>query len=197
MKKIVIAAGFLAGGFIAQGQTLNLGLKGGLNLATLSGVDDGSIQNRAAYHAGIFLNVPVTPQISIQPEAVYSSQGAKYTLGSNEVHNLQLNYVNIPVMVQAHVGGGFYAQAGPQLGILTSVNDKVGGIETNFFDKQDFKTTDVAVGVGLGYKGSSGLGLDARYNLGVTNVNATGTSNRKNNVFQLGVQLQLGNGARR
>lgn len=191
MKKIFIAASFLAAGFIAQAQTLNLGLKGGLNLATIDHNQDNTIKNRTDYHAGIFVNIPVSSQISVQPEAVYSSQGAKYTIGNNEVHNLQLNYVNIPLMVQANVGRGFYAQAGPQLGILTSVNDKVGDVETNFFEKNDFKSTDVALGVGLGYKGASGLGLDARYNLGLTNINNVGSSNIKNNVFQLGLQLQL------
>jgi hypothetical protein len=95
-------------------------------------------------------------------------------------------------MVQANVGKGFYAQVGPQLGILTSVNDEVSGSETGFFQKNDFKSTDVAVGVGLGYKGLSGFGVDARYNLGLTNINNMGAANIKNNVLQVGVQLQFG-----
>ena len=176
---------------MVQAQRVNLGLKGGLNVASWDHSQNENLNSRIGYHAGIFANIPVGYQISIQPEAVYSSQGVKYTEGGFE-HSLALNYVNIPVMVQANVGRGFYAQAGPQLGILTSVKDQVNSVETGFFEKNDFKSTDVALGVGLGYKGLSGFGIDARYNLGLTNINNSGSANIKNNVLQVGLQLQLG-----
>ncbi|RYZ29455.1 MAG: PorT family protein [Chitinophagaceae bacterium] len=182
-------------GFAVNAQVVNFGLKGGLNLATIDSKETNDIKSRVAYHAGVFANIPVSSQIAIQPEAVYSSQGAKYTEGGTE-HSLALNYVNIPVMVQAMVGRGFYAQAGPQLGILTGTADKVGDVETGIFSTDDFKKTDVSLGVGLGYKGLGGFGVDARYNLGLTNINNVGSANIKNNVLQVGLQLQLG-GTRR
>lgn len=192
MKKISLLAFILLAGFAVHAQRVNLGLKGGLNVASLDNSEDQNLNSRIGYHAGLFANIPVGYQIAIQPEVVYSSQGVKYTEAGFE-HSLALNYVNIPVMVQANVGRGFYAQAGPQLGILTSVDDEVSDTETGFFQKNDFKSTDVALGVGLGYKGLSGFGIDARYNLGLTNINNTGRSaNIKNNVLQVGLQLQLG-----
>ena len=194
MKKISLLALVLVAGMAVQAQKINIGLKGGLNLATVSDSEnEDDVRSRLGYHAGLFFNIPVTPQIAIQPEAVYSNQGTKYDLGTGNDLNLSLNYINIPVMVQAMVGSGFYAQVGPQLGILTSVSDKVGDIELNAVSKNDFKTTDISLGVGLGFKGRSGLGLDARYNLGLTNINnSTRSANIKNNVLQVGLQLQLG-----
>lgn len=196
MKKISLFLMTVMAGFAVNAQVVNFGLKGGLNVATIDNNQNDNINSRLAYHAGLFANIPVTPQIAIQPEAVYSSQGAKYNVGDENL-DLTLNYVNIPVMVQAMVGRGFYAQAGPQLGILTGVADKINDVEMGFVSKEDFKSTDVSLGVGLGYKGISGFGIDARYNLGLTNINNSGSANIKNNVFQVGLQMQLGGSGRR
>ncbi|HUC82170.1 MAG TPA: porin family protein [Flavisolibacter sp.] len=192
MKKISLLAFILLAGFMANAQKVNLGLKGGVNVASLDITDANDLSSRIGYHAGIFANIPVSYQIAIQPEVVYSSQGVKYSEGGFD-HSLALNYVNIPLMVQANVGSGFYAQVGPQLGILASVSDKIEDTETNFFSKEEFKSTDVSLGVGLGFKGRSGFGIDARYNLGLTDINNSGLSSKiKNNVLQVGLQLQLG-----
>jgi hypothetical protein len=184
-------------GFAVQAQNTDFGLKGGINLATWSNNGSGAAyQNRLGFNGGLFARVPVTPQLSVQPEVVYSSQGTKYTVGNQE-HDLKLNYVNIPVMLQANVGGGLYAEAGPQIGFLVGTADKVGDVETDYFTTQDFKKTDVAVGFGLGYSGLSGFGVDARYNLGLTNINNVGTNKIKNNVLQIGLTMRLGGNAGR
>ena len=196
MKKISLLTLMVTAGFIVSAQNINFGLKGGLNLATLDNNQNNNIQNRIGFHGGLFANIPVSSQIAIQPEVVYSSQGAKYDVG-NEDLSLALNYVNIPLMLQAMVGRGFYAQAGPQFGILTGVADKINDTEIGAVTIDDFKKTDVALGFGLGYKGLSGFGIDARYNLGLTNINNSGTANIKNNVLQIGLMLQLGGTGRR
>ena len=191
MKKISLAALMVIAGLAVHAQMANFGLKGGLNLATWSKNNSGvGYQNRAGFNAGLYANVPIGTNLAIQPEVVYSSQGTKYTIANAE-HNLALNYVNIPVMLQAKVGGGVYAQAGPQIGFLTGTADKVNGVETNYFSTNDFKKTDVAVGFGLGYSGASPLGIDARYNLGLTNINAVGSNSIKNNVLQIGLTYRL------
>lgn len=178
-------------------QNVDFGLKGGLNLATWSNKNNSvGYQNRTGFNGGLYARIHATPQIAIQPEVVYSSQGTKYTIGNQE-HNLALNYVNIPVMLQAKVGGGLYAQVGPQVGFLTSVADKVQDVETGFFAKEDFKKTDVGVGFGLGYSGASPVGFDARYNLGLTNINNAGSNNIRNNTLQVGLTFNLGGGSGR
>ncbi|MBB1283989.1 PorT family protein [Flavisolibacter sp. BT320] len=194
MKKISFLAFFVMVAFAMQAQIPGLGLKGGVNLASWS--NNGSsvnYQNRVGFNAGLFANINVSPNFAVQPEVVYSSQGTKYSIGDQD-HNLQMNYINIPVMLQAKVGGGLYAQAGPQVGILMDVKDKVDDIETGFFSKDDFKSTDVSLGFGLGYSGVSPIGFDARYNLGLTNINEAGTNKIKNNVLQIGLTYKFGRG---
>lgn len=191
MKKICLLTLVVMASFAVRAQNIGIGLKGGLNLSSIDNNTTADFSNRLGYHAGLLVHIPVTPQISVQPEVIYSSQGAKYTVGNGQEHSLGLNYVNIPVMVQANVGRGFYAEAGPQVGILTGVADKVNDVETGFFTSQDFKKTDVALGFGLGYQGLSGFGIDARYNLGLTNINNAGSTSLKNNNLQIGLFLKL------
>ncbi|HET7896816.1 MAG TPA: porin family protein [Flavisolibacter sp.] len=174
-----------------QAQTPTIGLKGGLNLSSWTNNSNGAgYQNRLGFNAGLYAHIPAAVNLAIQPEVVYSSQGTKYTV-SNVEHDLKLNYVNIPVMLQAMVGRGFYAEAGPQIGFLTGTADKVGDTETGYFATSDFKKTDVAVGFGLGYRGTSGFGIGARYNLGLTNINNFGTNKIKNNVLQIDLMMNL------
>lgn len=197
MKKISLLTLVVMAAFAVQAQTPGFGLKGGANLATWSNNNSGiGYQNRVGFYGGLFAHIPAGYNVAIQPEVVYSGQGTKYTYENTE-HNLALNYVNIPVMVQAMVGRGFYAEAGPQLGLLTSTSDKVNGEETNFLESSDFKKTDVGIGFGLGYSGNSGLGINARYNLGLTNINNNGSNSIKNNALQIGLTLKLGGVGRR
>jgi hypothetical protein len=193
MKKLSLLTLVVMAGFALHAQDATLGLKGGLNLATWSNSNpDITYSNRVGFHAGLFSNISVSQNFAVQPEVVYSSQGTKYNDASNREHNLKLNYVNVPVMLQAKVGGGWYAQAGPQLGFLIGTEDKVGNVETDFFETRDFKKTDVALGFGIGYSSPSALGIDARYNLGLTDINLRGNNKLKNNVLQVGLTYKLG-----
>ncbi len=193
MKKISLLTLLVMAGFVMQAQNASFGLKGGLNLATWSNSNpDITYSNRVGFHAGLFSQINVSPYFAVQPEVVYSSQGTKYNDVAGREHNLQLNYINIPVMLQAKVGGGWYAQAGPQVGFLAGTKDKVNDVETGFFNSSDFKKTDVAVGFGLGYSSPSALGIDARYNLGLTDINVGGGNRLKNNVLQVGLTYKLG-----
>ena len=193
MKRISLLALLVVAGMTLHAQRADFGIKGGLNLATWSNNNDSrGYSNRTGYHAGLFSQIHLGPFFAIQPEVVYSSQGTKYTDEVNLEHNLQMNYLNIPVMAQVKVGGGLYAQAGPQVGFLMGVKDKVGDVETGFLEKEDFKKTDVALGFGLGFAGASPFGVDARYNLGLTNINDFGSNKIKNNTLQIGVTYRLG-----
>ncbi|HEX6334999.1 MAG TPA: porin family protein [Flavisolibacter sp.] len=186
MKKISFVLLMMTFVLISAAQTgVNFGIKGGLNIANLD-INKQEQNSRLGLNAGFIVQVPVSPDIAIQPEVLYSSQGAKYQAGGAE-HNLQLDYLNIPVQFQLMVGRGFRAQTGPQVGILTKVEDEMNGAETGFFTKDDFKKTDIGWVFGFGYKTAGGFGIDARYNLGLTNVNKTGSNTIRNNVVQVGL----------
>src|SRR5678816_387438 len=114
-----------------------------------------------------------------------SSQGAKYTItvnGVSDEHVLSLNYINLPVQLQYMFDNGFRLQTGPQVGFLAGVKDKIGDNETGYFTSQDFKTVDFSWSAGLGYLSTSGVGVDARYNFGISDINNVGSNVLHNNV---------------
>src|ERR1700712_4760182 len=96
MKRIYLFTVMVIAGFVVQAQNLQFGLKGGLNLSSIDNNTTANFSNRLGYHVGGLIHIPVSPQIAIQPEVVYSSEGAKYTVSNGAEHTLQLNYINIP-----------------------------------------------------------------------------------------------------
>jgi hypothetical protein len=186
MKKISLLMLALAVGATLFAQDAKFGFKAGLNVANLHNSNGSEWGSKLGLHAGVLAHIHLNPSWAIQPEVVYSSQGAKYTVGDGE-HELSLNYINIPVQLQYMFSNGFRLQTGPQLGFLAGVKDKHNGTETGIFTTEDFKTVDFSWSVGLGYLTYSGFGVDGRYNFGISNVNNAGSNILHNNVFQLGV----------
>lgn len=198
MKKISLLALVLSVSTLVFSQSAQFGLKGGLNISTIHNNAIGADWNsRLGLNAGGLVHIHINPQWAVQPEVMFSGQGAKYTINQGEEHSLNLNYINIPVLLQYMFDNGFRLQTGPQLGFLIDVKDKVGSQQTNFFTSQDFKNTDVAWTVGLGYLTQSGFGVDGRYNIGLSNINKNGSTTLKNNVLQLGVFYMLDNTGKR
>jgi len=168
-------------------QDPKFGIKGGINLSKLANHPNEN-DWRLGFNAGLLSHIHVTPAFSLQPEVVYSSQGAKFeNFVNGQDLNLKLNYVNIPVLLQYNFNNGFRLQGGPQVGFLTGVADKVGDEELHSVGTDDFNTVDFSIPVGFSYLGYSGFGVDARYNIGVSNVVKNSTTKVHNSVFQFGV----------
>ena len=186
MKKITVFALALIVGTTVLAQDPKFGIKGGINLAKLT--NQAEADWRLGFHAGLLSHIHVTPAFSLQPEVVYSSQGTEYELSTGENLKLKLNYVNIPLLLQYNFDNGFRLQGGPQIGFLTGVADKVGDVEINSVDSDDFNTVDFSIPLGISYLSYSGFGVDARYNLGVTDVLKNNSGNAvRNSVFQFGL----------
>lgn len=194
MKKISLFLCALLFSVVIFAQNAAIGLKAGLNVANLGNSSGNEMGSKLGLNAGLLAHIHLTPQLALQPEVVYSGQGAKYTVSDGE-HDLSLNYINIPVQLQYMFSNGFRIQTGPQVGFLASVKDKVRDVETNNFTSQDFKTVDFSWTAGLSYLSYSGLGIDGRYNFGISNINNYGSNILHNNVFQIGLFYML-NGRR-
>jgi hypothetical protein len=194
MKKISLLALILAASTVVFAQSPKFGLKAGLNIATMSNIPGVDWNSRLGLNAGALAHIHLSPQVALQPEVVFSGQGAKYTVGTaGDEHDLILNYINIPVQLQYMFDNGFRLQTGPQVGFLIDVKDKLNGQETGFFTSDDFKDIDFSWTLGLGYLTNSGFGVDGRYNLGISNINEAGTNKLRNNVFQVGIFYMLDN----
>lgn len=165
-------------------QDINIGVKGGLNVYNINNDNNSEYDSKLGFHAGLIGHIHLTRQFAVQPELVYSVQGAKYTNGGIE-SKLNLGYINIPVLLQYMFDNGFRLQAGPQVGFMLNAKTEIGDVKTDV--KDNFKTVDFGLGFGAGYVTTSGFGIDARYNLGLSNINENDAVKSTNRGFQLGV----------
>lgn len=189
MKRSLLLFAFtLAIATISQAQ-VRIGLKGGVNLANLTG-DVSNNKMKIGFNAGVIAKFSVTDAFSIQPEILYSNQGTQVEEGDMDI-KMHLNYVNIPIMFQYNIAG-FFLETGPQAGILASAKGKAEGESADI--KELFKGIDFGWGIGAGYQMSgSGLGLTARYNIGLGNIaDNDGSVKIKNSTIQLGFFYMLG-----
>jgi hypothetical protein len=186
MKKILLLGVvlFLVKATFAQ-RGVDFGLKGGVNFANLKDDANNNTEWRTGWHLGGLAHIHVSRRFAIQPELVYSAQGAEY---ANDLVKLRLNYVNIPVLAQYMFGEGFRLQTGPQFGILASSDMKSGNTETDIED--GIRNFDFAWSFGSSYLMRSGLGIDARYSLGLRDISEA-NPDLKNRVWQVGLFYQF------
>ena len=182
---VALAATMIAGTVTAQ--NVNLGIKAGLNVYNVNNDNGVKYDSKTGFHAGLIGHIHLGPQLGLQPEVVYSSQGAKFNAPiSNSETKYKLGYINVPVMLQYMFDNGFRLQAGPQVGFLINAETEVNGKSTDV--KQDRKTVDFGIGAGIGYVHTpSGVGVDARYNLGLSNINENNNIKSTNRGLQVGV----------
>ncbi len=168
----------------ANAQHANIGIKAGLNLYTIKS-DNTDFSTKAGFHAGLIGHIHMTKQFALQPEIVYSAEGGKYKNAGVET-SIKLDYINVPVIFQYMFDNGFRLQAGPQVGFLINAKSEANKITTDI--KDNLKSIDFALGAGVGYVDpSSGFGIDARYNVGLSNINDNSSVKSTNNGFQAGV----------
>jgi opacity protein-like surface antigen len=227
MKKILITmmALVVATGAFAQ---LNFGVKVGGNLATISGMtseDNGldfgdlakvtpSQSMKVGFNVGAWAEYMVMPMLGVQVELNYSLQGvntkvetSSSLLGAASTTDTSYGagYVNVPILAKAHFAN-LAAYVGPQLGFATGFNytstvttdDKATEYEPEAVE--DYSGFDFSLVVGAQYKLTANIGVDARYNIGLTNVfptlkNDEGEVTRegfgKQGVLQIGVFYQF------
>jgi opacity protein-like surface antigen len=189
MKKIFMII-VCASTFVVAKAQVSYGIKGGVNLSNIIGSDAEGAKAKVGFHVGAFSQIPVTDKFSIQPELLYSAQGAKYEASGEDDVKINSGFLNIPVLAKYTAASGFYGETGPQLGFLMSAKAKQGDDKTDV--KEFYKTTDFAWAFGIGYKSSSNVGVDLRYNLGLSRLDEEGEAKVKNGVFQLGIFYVLG-----
>ena len=101
MKKTFLLVALFA--FLtSNAQKINFGIKAGLNMSMLTGASDQVMNSSTGFHAGGFVEFKALGKIAIQPELLFSSQGAKLD-GKDAISYLsstqKLNYVLVPVML--------------------------------------------------------------------------------------------------
>ena len=187
MKKTAIFAGLLLILFTATAQQAHFGLKGGVNISQLHFNNNTSSDSKVGVNLGVLAHIHASKTWAVQPELLYSLEGAQ-KVGNSGI-NYNLNYLNVPVLLQYMFDNGFRLEGGPQIGFLLNAKRKAGDVTV---DDDGFKTTAFSIPLGVGYLTSSGVGLDARYVFGLSNINDSENGPViQSNVFQLGLFYQL------
>lgn len=184
------------GGATGGSKSPSFGVKGGVNFATISGSDFDSPDSRTSFHAGIFGEFPVAPDLfSIQVEALYSGQGFETDfdgslIGGNGKVEYQFDYINVPVLAKFYIVKGLSIEAGPQFSF--KVNEEIdadANADGGDLDLNEAKDFEFGVSGGLSFETPLGIFATARYNQGITDIFED--RDAKNSVFQLGVGFKF------
>jgi Outer membrane protein beta-barrel domain len=188
MKRVILVFTVVLSSVLVNAQ-VSFGFKAGLNNSTLGG-DDADISGKKSntgFNFGVMAAIPLSTHFVFQPEIMYSAnQGMEFRPTTTSETNYNLNYVNIPLMLK-YKSMGFYGEAGPYFGFLTSGNikTKTSSTTTEIDIKDTFDGTDMGVALGTGYVMKSGLGLGVRYNMGLQNIYDATTPELKNRYWQV------------
>ncbi len=187
MKKLLIFTAIVLFGFtnVDAQEEMQFGVKGGLNISTITGDDVDSFDSRTCMHFGVVMELPISEKFSFQPELLYSCQGADYSedfidldgtiksVNAAYEGTVKLDYLNIPLIAKLYVSEGFSLEIGPQVGFLISAKDEYDwNGDTGEEDIKEYvKGLDIGAVIGVGYKLEGGLNFGGRYNLGLTDAN--------------------------
>lgn len=173
-------------GSTKSNRSVYFGIKAGVNISNVEDKATANTTTLVGYHAGILAHCHLSTNLAVQPEVLFSSQGAQYPNFGKE----KLNYLNVPVLLQYMFDQGVRVETGPQVGFVTSAKlERSSGGTTDI--KYQLKNADFGWVIGLGYLSTAGLGIDARYNLGLTNISKDNQFNVKNRVWQFGLFYQF------
>lgn len=190
MKKMIFALALLVS-TVSFSQNFSAGIKAGANFTNFTGGDFDAVKKKAivGFHGGGFLNFSFGA-LSLQPEVLISTQGARID-SANKSYDWKVTYATIPVMLKFKPGGGFYFELGPQVGFKLSENVSDETIK-------DFaKNLDLSAAAGLGIQTKGGIGIGARYLVGLSKVGDFDPPKNidpdfKNSVIQVGAFITLG-----
>ena len=209
MRKIALLITLTIFG-LTQANAQNFGFKGGYNYSSFNGdvAKDNTLKGLSGFYVGALLELPLGDVISIQPEVIYSRQGAvweqKDILGEFK-KDLKLDYLNIPVMAKVNLGP-LFLQGGVQFGFLVDkpeVSYTRGAQRvTEKVDKDAYASFDFGVGAGLGVNLSQHFFVEARYTHSLTNAldpnnnslknaHISDDNNFKNAVLSLGLGVKF------
>ena len=164
MRKITLIAFVLFIGIItAQAQvTVSPGIRGGLNVSTLTNVEDNS--SKTDFYLGGLVNIKFNKYFSLQPEITYSRQGDEgryFEDGRYYSEKYELNYITLGAVAKFNFSGsGFHILGGPSLDFK---------VDDNYINSNP-EGFDLAIVGGVGYTLPNGLTFEARIKQGMVDI---------------------------
>jgi len=197
---VVAAALFVASLAVPQAsaQGIKLGAKAGVNFADVGGSDvstleafiGASTKSKTGFIAGAFAEFMIGNMFAIQPEVLYSQKGVKFE-EQGATLKYKIDYIEVPLLFKVNIpieGSKVHPNvyAGPAVSFKSSckVSGEFGGLSADvdcegqdiidiFDDEILIKSTDLGLVFGGGVSfdvGGAEVGVDVRYNLGLSKV---------------------------
>ncbi|MGG7034381.1 MAG: porin family protein [Flavobacterium sp.] len=163
--------GLLFVAFCPKANSQALGVRAGVNIATVTDAD-----TRTGYYIGAYKEFSIVSKVFfIQPELQYSKQGF-----STDTADIDLSYLNVPVLAKVYALKLLSFEAGPQFGF------NVGDSGADYLDYNTYSTSWVA---GASFNMPLGFSINARYIGGFNDVVKNADS--KSQVVQIGAAFQF------
>ena len=177
-------------------QELKVGIKAGMNYSNVYSEkgQDFVADGKVGFAGGVFVSIPLTDLIGIQPELMYSEKGFKSQgkiLGVPYEGKTTLTYLDLPIHLQIKPTENISILAGPQFSYLMSSKTKydLGGMSSSQQQDLDDNNNRATLGLsaGIDFTVESFL-ISARGSWDLSKVNkdnSTSDINYKNQLFQV------------
>jgi len=180
MKRIVLFTAILMATIVvkAQGEEGDFIIqpKVGINLSSLSDADKAIVEVNFGFEGEYML----TDNLSFAAGVIVSNQGAKYDSNDTGTYTADLDYANVPVVLNYYVLPGLAIKAGVQPGFRVKAKAKTDGASVDLDEMYGIisKATgeevkinkfDLSIPVGISYEYKN-IVLDVRYNWGLVKI---------------------------
>ncbi|PST84501.1 PorT family protein [Pedobacter yulinensis] len=197
MKKSILMIAALVLSFGSLHAQFNLGLKAGVNLASLN-TDFASKENRLGYQLGAWARIG--SGFYVQPEAYFGSKGNRFVSFTNnngtEVEaegKVRFTTLDIPVLLGTRVGVdklNLRFMAGPVVSFVLDENATFSSAYDQATDFRNYKNNAFAAQFGAGVDVGN-LAVDLRYEAGLSNISNSDRYKQRPNVWQLSLGWKL------
>ena len=170
MKKLILSIGCLCllalGSSLAmaddstpaEGPSPRLGVEGGIDLANFNGQNVNDVfASRLGFVGGAFLDLPLGAVLNLQPEILYDQKGGKFNGNS-----YQLNYVEVPILLDIAFIGPLGLLVGPSFDLNTTTNSGISNVNN----------TDIGLMLG-GQLNLDRFLVSCRYEVGLSNISSS------------------------
>jgi len=172
------------------GNDISIGLLGGINIQNFYGKNsNGENLNynlMPGFHAGANINLPVGPDIFIQPGLLFSFKGARQEILTDQIRTTKLYYIEVPLnlLYRPQLGDGhILLGCGPYgaYGIKgKEINSTYGTVPIKFLNKADlsddsyiyYKPFDAGINILVGYEMFDGIFINLNTQLGLLKINS-------------------------
>ena len=159
---------------VERGRSFAIGVHGGANFSNLRTPSDVTSDARTGFLAGLEFEIPLSHNISLQPEVTFAQRNAAMTRVGTASVNAQRNALEVPLFLKLHLGSTVrpFLLIGPQgtWNISSSVSGagagQAGAVTLNPNTFEWGATGGVGLDIGS-------IFVSGRYQVGITDADAT------------------------